>query len=307
MARRKMPTEGLLEALLDSWHRNNIVLVNLLRALPEAALDTRPMAGSPSIAELFTHIHYVRLVFVLEDAPEFAREMPEREWMVERDRDRLALMLNDSAQAVRDAVKGRLAEGRGMNLHYDHPILMLQHLIWHEGYHHGQMKLALKLAGRPLTDEEAGPLTWGIWMSKKEGAKLRITVETLVKSDPLTVWETWNNPEDIRKWNAASDDWHTTRSAVDLREGGKFSARMEAKDGSAGFDFEGTYTRIVPRKVIEYRLGDAREVKIEFTEGPDGVFVRETFDAESENDPEHQRQGWQAILNNFARHVERRR
>ena len=85
---------------------------------------------------------------------------------VERDPDRIAQMLNDSAKAVRDAVKSRVEEGRDMNLHYDHPILMLQHMVWHEGYHHGQIKLALKMAGRPMTDEEAGPLTWDVWMKK---------------------------------------------------------------------------------------------------------------------------------------------
>ena len=156
----------LLEALLDSWDRNNTILVNLLRALPEGGLDVRPMNGSPSIAELFTHIHYVRLVFVFEDAPEFARPVPESEWVVERDPGRIAQMLNDSAQVVRDAVKGTLEAGRDMDLHYDHPILMLQHMVWHEGYHHGQIKLALKLAGRPLSDDEAGPVTWDVWMQK---------------------------------------------------------------------------------------------------------------------------------------------
>ena len=133
---------------------------------------------------------------------------------------------------------------------------------------------------------------------------MKITIETLVKADLNTVWTAWNNPEDIKQWNAASDDWHTTQSTVDLREGGKFSSRMEAKDGSAGFDFEGTYTRIVPQKMIEYRLGDGRDVKVEFTEGADGVLVRETFEAESQIDRKHQRRGWQAILDNFARHVE---
>ena len=132
---------------------------------------------------------------------------------------------------------------------------------------------------------------------------MEITVETLVKAKLNTVWGVWSNPEDIKQWSAASDDWHTTRSAVDLREGGTFSSRMEAKDGSEGFDFEGTYTRIVPRKIIEYRLGDGRNVKVQFTEVADGVLVKETFDAESENDRELQRQGWQAILDNFARHV----
>jgi len=161
------PDERLLEALLDSWDRNNTILVNLLRALPEGGLEARAMEGSPSIAELSTHIHYVRLVFVLEDASEFARDTPEEEWVAERDPGRIARMLNDSAKAVRDAVKDRVEAGRDMNLHYDHPILLLQHMVWHEGYHHGQIKLVLKLAGRPLTDEEAGPVTWGVWMGKK--------------------------------------------------------------------------------------------------------------------------------------------
>jgi uncharacterized protein YndB with AHSA1/START domain len=134
---------------------------------------------------------------------------------------------------------------------------------------------------------------------------VKITVETLIKGNLKSVWDAWNNPDDINQWNAASDDWHTTRSAVDLREGGKFSARMEARDGSAGFDFEGTYTRIVPQRLIEYRMDDGREVKVQFSEVEDGVLVRETFDAETENDPELQREGWQAILDNFARHVER--
>lgn len=133
---------------------------------------------------------------------------------------------------------------------------------------------------------------------------MEITVETVVKADLNTVWRAWNDPEDIKRWNAASDDWHTTRSTVDLREGGSFSARMEAKDGSMGFDFEGTYTRVVPQELIEYSMGDGRNVKVQFSETGDGTLVRETFDAESENEPEMQRQGWQAILDGFARYVE---
>ena len=109
----------------------------------------------------------MRLGFVFEDAPEFRRDLPETEWVFERDPSRIERMLNDSAQAVRDAVKSRVEARQDMNLHYDHPILLLQHMIWHEGYHHGQIKLALKLAGHPITDEEAGPLTWDIWMRKK--------------------------------------------------------------------------------------------------------------------------------------------
>jgi uncharacterized damage-inducible protein DinB len=158
--------QRLLAALLDSWDRNNTILVNLLRALPEGGLDARAMEDSPSVAELFMHIHYVRLVFVSEDAPEFARKLPKEEWRAERDPGRMAAMLNDSAAAVRDAVKGRLEAGRDMDLHYDHPILLLQHMVWHEGYHHGQIKLVLKLTGRPMTDEEAGPVTWDVWMNK---------------------------------------------------------------------------------------------------------------------------------------------
>jgi uncharacterized damage-inducible protein DinB len=162
------PDQPLLEALLDSWDRNNTTLVNLLRLLPDGGLEVRPMAGSPSVEQLFTHIHYVRLVFVFEDAPEFARELPEKEWVAEHNPIRIAQMLNESAKAVRDAVKSRVEAGQEMNLHYDHPILLLQHMIWHEGYHHGQIKLALKLAGRPITNEEAGPLTWRVWMNKSK-------------------------------------------------------------------------------------------------------------------------------------------
>jgi len=158
--------QRLLEALLDSWDRNNTILVNLLGALPEGGLEARAMEGSPSVAELFTHIHYVRLVFVSEDAPEFARNVPEEEWVAERDAGRIAQMLDDSAQTVRDAVKSRVEASREMNLHYDHPILLLEHMIWHEGYHHGQIKLALKMAGRPVSDDRAGPVTWGVWMRK---------------------------------------------------------------------------------------------------------------------------------------------
>ena len=159
--------QSLLEALLDSWDRNNTILLNLLRAIPEDGLKVRAMESGPSIAEMFTHIHYVRLVFVFEDAPEFARDLPEEEWVAELEPGRIVQMLNDSAKAVRDAVKNRVETGRQMNLHYDHPILLLQHMIWHEGYHHGQIKLALKVADRPMTDEEAGPVTWDVWMRKK--------------------------------------------------------------------------------------------------------------------------------------------
>jgi uncharacterized damage-inducible protein DinB len=160
----------LLTALLDSWDRNNTILVNLLCLIPKDALQVSAGQGSPSIAKMFNHIHYVRLVFVSEDAPEFAREVPE-EWVDELDPDRMAQLLNESADAVRDTVKSKVEAGQQMNQHYDHPILFLQHMIWHEGYHHGQIKLALKLAGYPITNKEAGPVTWRVWMNKTERGK----------------------------------------------------------------------------------------------------------------------------------------
>ncbi len=160
------PDQSLFEALLDSWDRNNTILINLLRAIPKEGLETRAMPGSPSVAELFGHIHYVRLVFVSEDAPEFTSDVPREEWVAEPDRERMAQRLNNSAKAVRQAVKNRVEAGREMELHYDHPILLLQHMIWHEGYHHGQIKLALKLAGHPISNKEAGPISWRVWMDK---------------------------------------------------------------------------------------------------------------------------------------------
>jgi uncharacterized protein YndB with AHSA1/START domain len=135
---------------------------------------------------------------------------------------------------------------------------------------------------------------------------MKIVVEAMVKADLQTVWDTWNNPEDIKQWNAASDDWHTISSVVDLKVGGRFSSRMEAKDGSAGFDFSATYTRVEPPRFLAFRLDDNREVTVQFKETVGGILVREEFDAEEENEPELQRQGWQAILSRFARHTEAR-
>jgi uncharacterized protein YndB with AHSA1/START domain len=132
---------------------------------------------------------------------------------------------------------------------------------------------------------------------------MKITVEKLVKANMEVVWLAWTTPDDIKQWNAASDDWHTTKASVDLRVGGAFSSRMEAKDGSFGFDFAGTYTRIEEHRLIEAAFGE-RVLTVEFEAHPEGVTVRETFDAEETHPVEQQREGWQAILNNFARHVE---
>jgi uncharacterized damage-inducible protein DinB len=160
------PDQRLLEVLLESWDRNNTIMLNLLRALPEGGLEMKATGSSPSVAQQFMHIHHERLISVFEEAPEFAREVPEEEWKVEGDRERIAQMLSDSATAVRDAVKGRVLAGRNMDLNYDHPVLMLQLLLWHEGYHHGQIKLALKLAGHPISNDEAGPFTWDVWRGR---------------------------------------------------------------------------------------------------------------------------------------------
>lgn len=160
------PGRNLLDALLDSWDRNNVIMLNLLRALPPGGLEARAMDSSPSVTQQFMHIHHERLISVFEEAPEFASGVPAEEWMDERDADRIAQMLNGSARVVRDAVRGRVLEGRQLDLHYDHPIQLLQLLLWHEGYHHGQIKLALKAAGLAIADEEAGPLTWDVWRRK---------------------------------------------------------------------------------------------------------------------------------------------
>lgn len=130
-----------------------------------------------------------------------------------------------------------------------------------------------------------------------------ITVETTVAAPIERVWHMYTTPEHITQWNAASDDWHTTTATVDLREGGAFSSRMEAKDGSMGFDFAGTYTTIVKHELIEYSFGD-RSAKVEFAGTPEGVRVRVTFESEGVHSIDQQREGWQAILDNFARHVE---
>lgn len=132
---------------------------------------------------------------------------------------------------------------------------------------------------------------------------MKITVETTVAAPIEDVWRAWTTPEDIMQWNAASDDWHTTAASVDLRVGGSFTSRMEAKDGSMGFDFAGTYTKLAPHELIECTFGD-RDLVVEFVSGENGVTVRETFDADAEHSVDLQRAGWQAILDRFARHVE---
>ena len=132
---------------------------------------------------------------------------------------------------------------------------------------------------------------------------MNIIVSATVKAPIEVVWDAYTQPEDIKQWNAASDDWHTTSSHVDLRVGGQFSSRMEAKDGSFGFDFAGAYTKIVLHELIEYVFGE-RTATVEFKQSLDEVTVQVSFVPETEHSIEQQQEGWQAILNRFAKHVD---
>jgi len=131
-----------------------------------------------------------------------------------------------------------------------------------------------------------------------------ITIQTNVNAAIEKVWKMWNAPEHITKWATGSDDWHTPYAENDLRVGGKFLSRMAAKDGSASFDFVGTYDEVEYHKTIAYTMEDGRKAKIIFTDMEKSVQIVETFEAETENTPELQREGWQKILNNFKKHVE---
>ena len=136
--------------------------------------------------------------------------------------------------------------------------------------------------------------------------KTNITVSSSIHSNIDRVWKCWTESEHITQWNNASEEWHTPRAENDLRVGGKFLSRMEAKDGSMGFDFEGIYTMIVPQKLIQYTLLDDRKVTVAFSAQGNNITVTETFEAEGTNAPEMQQAGWQAILNNFKNYVESR-
>lgn len=130
-----------------------------------------------------------------------------------------------------------------------------------------------------------------------------VTVQTTVAAPVERVWAAYTTPDDIKHWNSPSEDWHTPNATVDLREGGTFSSRMEAKDGSMGFDFAGTYTKIEMHRRIAYDFGD-RHAEVEFVPDESVVRVSVTFDAESENPIGMQRAGWQSTLDNFKRYVE---
>lgn len=153
---------ALLAAVLDSWDRNCRVLINLLRLIPAHALDSRITEGSPTVSQMFSHMHHERMISVLENAPECAGEVPEDEWKHEADPDRLC----ESARRVRDAVVGRLEADWPLDREYAHPIQLLQFLTFHEGYHHGQIRSALRSAGCPIADDDAGPVIWDVWKGR---------------------------------------------------------------------------------------------------------------------------------------------
>ena len=134
--------------------------------------------------------------------------------------------------------------------------------------------------------------------------KTVLTISSMVHAPIERVWSAWNEPQHITQWNTPADDWHSPSAANDLRNGGNFNYRMEAKDGSFGFDFAGTYNEVVPQEKIHYTLGDGREVTNIFNAKDGGVEITSTFEAENENPVDMQQAGWQAILNNFKKHTE---
>lgn len=135
-------------------------------------------------------------------------------------------------------------------------------------------------------------------------ANKTITVEATIKAPVEKIWKYWTMPEHIKQWNKASDDWHTPYAENDVRTGGKFLSRMEAKDKSVGFDFGGVYDEVKEHKLIAYTIGDGRKVKIIFSGDKNETKITETFEAENQNPVEMQRSGWQAILNNFKKYTE---
>jgi Uncharacterized conserved protein len=132
----------------------------------------------------------------------------------------------------------------------------------------------------------------------------KITIESTVNAPVSKVWEYYNGANYITKWNSPSPDWHCPSASVDLRPGGKILARMEARDGSMGFDFGGVYDTVQPNELVEYTMGDGRKVSTRFIPNGNATKVITSFDPENQNPPEYQKAGWQAILDNFARYTE---
>ena len=138
----------------------------------------------------------------------------------------------------------------------------------------------------------------------ESASKTKVTIQTTVNAPLEKTWRLWNTAEHVKQWNNASPDWHTPKAENDLREGGSFSYRMEAKDGSFGFDFGGVYDEVKPNEKLAYTMDDGRKVQVTFTGKGDQTEITEVFDAEEENSIELQRTGWQAILDNFKKYAE---
>jgi len=134
--------------------------------------------------------------------------------------------------------------------------------------------------------------------------KTTVIVESIINAPVKKVWDYWTGPQHITQWCNASDDWHAPHAEADLRKGGSFSTRMEAKDGSMGFDFGGIYDEVTPTEYLAYTLGDGRKVSVRFAAIGDTTKVTESFETEEMNPVEMQKAGWQAILDNFKKYTE---
>lgn len=156
----------VLDAVLDAWARSNVALVNLLRLLPRGALEARATPDSPTIGQLCAHMHHERLVSVAENVPEEARPVPAAEWATDHDVETLAAALTESCACVDAAVRARIAAGRPLDRAFLHPVQLVQFLIFHDGYHHGQIKLAMKRAGITLADDLVGEHVWDVWRAR---------------------------------------------------------------------------------------------------------------------------------------------
>jgi uncharacterized damage-inducible protein DinB len=158
----------VLDAVLDAWKRGNAALIGLLRLLPADALEARARPTSPSIGQMCAHLHHERMISVAENAPEHAGPVPAVEWAAEHDVETLAAKLSDSCARVQAAVRGRIRDGRLLDRDFVHPVQLVQFLIFHDGYHHGQIKLALKVANLAPSDAAVGEHVWDVWRARDD-------------------------------------------------------------------------------------------------------------------------------------------
>jgi uncharacterized damage-inducible protein DinB len=162
-----MPTaSSLLDAILEAWDRHQATVLGLLSVIPPDGLTARVMPGSPTVAAMFAHLHYERMCSLKENTPECAGAIPDTQWNADADGTSLRLMLADSGQRLRRAVQARIEADRPLDQDFPHPLTLLQFLVFHESYHHGQIKLALKAAGMALDDEVVGPVSWDVWRAR---------------------------------------------------------------------------------------------------------------------------------------------